>query len=82
MRCKAGPAFSRWPHFIPGIELGLRVMEKQSGDCAVVRERDPGHSWVGSPHYKPPHTYPPGTDQLHSLPLPDLTYTDSHTPPA
>lgn len=72
MRCKAGPGFSRWPHFIPGIELGLWVMETEASDCAEARWRGPGHSWVGFPPSKPHHAHPPGTQTVPLCPSQNL----------
>lgn len=78
MRCKAGPGFSQWPHFIWGIELGLWGMETESSDCAEARYRDPGHSWEGFPPYSLPHTHPLGTKTATVIALPG-PYTDLHT---
>lgn len=80
MRCKAGPGFSRWPHFIWGIELGLWGMETQS-QVTVQRPGTvtldiPGWDFHPTTSLTPIHWTP---TQLHSLPLPDLTQTHSRS---
>lgn len=79
MRCKAGPCFSRWPHFIWGTELGLWGNgDTESSDCTEAGYSCPRHCRVGFPPYNLAHTGPLGT-KTATLTAPPRPYTDSHT---
>lgn len=72
--------FSRWPHFIWGIELGLWGMETQN----QVTVQRPGTVTLDLPtwDFHPATLLPPihrASKQLHTLPLPDLTQTHTHS---